>query len=333
MVASVHATDMRTGSGVVVAVALGVLQGTVEWLPVSSEGFVSVAVTALGAEPTVAVRLALFLHLGTALSAAVFYREDLWALLGATRTATGASTPDERVGGPATRTPTRRDRQTGSGADPGGLAADRRFLLVATLVSGVVGVGAYLLLEELVSALTGGTFLALVGALLVGTGLLLRATGDRRRTDGGHADGETARAGESDPGRGWVPAGDRDQPDLVDAAVVGVCQGVAVLPGVSRSGTTVGALLLRGHSGPGSLRLSFLLSIPAAVGAAGLAVVDGGGLPTVAPAQAAVALAVAAVVGYLTVDLLTRLVRRVAFWGVCVGLGLLAVGGGVVAAV
>jgi len=41
--------------------------------------------------------------------------------------------------------------------------------------------------------------------------------------------------------------------------------------------------------------------------------------------EAAVALAVAAVVGYLTVDLLTRLVRRVAFWAVCVGLGALAV--------
>ena len=282
----------------VVAVALGALQGAVEWLPVSSEGFVAVAVNALGAEPSVAVRLALFLHLGTALAATAFYREDLRAL--ATGSADGAD-------GDAT------------------LAADRRFLVVATLVSGVVGIGAYLLLEAVVSALAGGAFLALVGALLVGTGLLLRATSERRLADGGPAAVDEAPASDgSERATWWLPAGDRERPDLADAALVGVCQGVAVLPGVSRSGTTVGALLLRGHDGPRSLRLSFLLSIPAAVGAAGIAVVDGG-LPAVAPVEATVALAVAAVVGYLTVDLLTRLVRRVAFWAVCVGLGALAV--------
>ena len=281
----------------VVAAALGALQGAVEWLPVSSEGFVAVAVNALGAEPSVAVRLALFLHLGTTLAATAFYREDLRAL--ATGSADGAD-------GDAT------------------LAADRRFLVVATLVSGVVGVGAYLLLEAVVSALAGGAFLALVGALLVGTGLLLRATSERRLADGGPAAVDDELAGGSERATWWVPAGDRERPDLADAALVGVCQGVAVLPGVSRSGTTVGALLLRGHDGPRSLQLSFLLSIPAAVGAAGIAVADGG-LPAVTPVEAAVALAVAAVVGYLTVDLLTRLVRRVAFWAVCVGLGALAV--------
>lgn len=316
MIGSVYRGDMQRGSGLIVAAALGALQGTVEWLPLSSEGFVSVAVTALGSDPAVGVRLALFLHLGTAVSAAVFYRDDLRRLLGAP-SASGADTVPEDESG--TR---------------GHLRADRTFLVVATLVSGVVGIGAFLLLEELVSALTGGAFLALVGALLVGTGLLLRTTGQgRAATDGGRA-GDVSRDATGDAAREsrWVPAGDRSRPGLLDAVVVGVCQGAAVLPGVSRSGTTVGALLLRGHSGPRSLELSFLLSIPAAVGAASIAVADVGGVPSVDLAQAAVALAVTAVVGYLTVDLLTRLVHRVAFWGVCVGLGALAVVGGLGAA-
>ncbi len=299
---------MRTESGLVVAVVLGALQGTVEWLPLSSEGFVAVATTALGADPAAAVRLALFLHLGTALSATVFYRRDLGRLL-------------------------RADQRADETSTHGGERADRRFLAVATLVSGVVGIGAYLLLEEVVSALAGGTFLALVGAALVATGVLLRATSDRRRTDGGrevdHSADATRTAASESPLA--VPAGERERPDLMDAVVVGVCQGVAVLPGVSRSGTTVGALLLRGHDGPRALELSFLLSIPAAVGAAGIAVTDGG-VPAVDPLQAGVALAVAAVVGYLTVDLLTRLVRRVRLWVVCVGLGALAVAGGLGAA-
>ena len=41
------------------------------------------------------------------------------------------------------------------------------------------------------------------------------------------------------------------------------------------------------------------------------------------------ALATSAVVGYLTIGALMELVRRVAFWGVCVGLGALAILGGV----
>jgi len=115
----------------------------------------------------------------------------------------------------------------------------------------------------------------------------------------------------------------------LDAVLVGVLQGLAVLPGVSRSGTTVSALLLRGHEGEASLRLSFVLSIPAALGAGVLVVLDEG-LPTVDPGPAALALAVSAAVGYLTVGALVRLVGRVAFWQVCVGFGALAVlGGGV----
>jgi undecaprenyl-diphosphatase len=106
-------------------------------------------------------------------------------------------------------------------------------------------------------------------------------------------------------------------------------QGLALLPGVSRSGTTVSALLLRGHEAEESLRLSFLLSIPASLGAS-LRVLLESGVPAVSPAEAGLALVVSAVVGYLTVGALVALVRRVAFWAVCVGFGALAlVSGGV----
>ncbi|MDY7082244.1 MAG: UDP-diphosphatase, partial [Halobacteria archaeon] len=48
-------------------------------------------------------------------------------------------------------------------------------------------------------------------------------------------------------------------------------------------------------------------------------------LPVVA---GVIALLVSAVVGYLTIDALMRVVERIAFWGICVGLGALAVVGG-----
>ena len=253
------------------ALLVGLVQGVLEWLPVSSEGGVALVVAVLAGESAFdATQFALFLHAGTAAAALAFYRDEAVGLLEAA--------------------PSWRPRDA-FGAD----RADLTFYGVASLVSGVVGLSVY-------------AALAAVGLLLVATGLVQRAA-DR-----------------------WG-LGERATPDAVDAVVVGVCQGLALLPGVSRSGTTVSALLLRGHEGERALQLSFLLSIPASLGA-GLLVVLDDGVPTIPLAQAVLALGVSAVVGYLTVGALVALVRRVAFWSVCVGFGALAVvGGGLLVAV
>lgn len=179
---------------------------------------------------------------------------------------------------------------------------DLTFLAVATLVSGMVGIAAYATLVQLFTVLAGGAFVTLVGVLLIATGVVQRVAAAR--------------------------LGTREDPGLPDALLVGVLQGLAILPGVSRSGTTVSALLLRGYDAEAAFRLSFLLSIPAAAGAGLLVLLDG--VSTVPLDAALVALAASAVVGYLTIDVLLRIVCRVAFWAVCVGLGILAVGGGLV---
>ncbi|WP_436926303.1 undecaprenyl-diphosphate phosphatase [Halosimplex amylolyticum] len=266
------------------ALLVGLVQGVLEWLPVSSEGGVALVVAlATGETAFDATRFALFLHGGTAVAALAFYRDDAFAL--------------------AKAAPSWRPRDA-FGAD----RADLTFYGVASLVSGVVGLSLYAALSEVATELAGGAFVAAVGVLLVGTGVVQRAA-DR-----------------------WG-LGERDTPDAVDAVVVGVCQGLALLPGVSRSGTTVSALLLRGHEGERALQLSFLLSIPASLGA-GLLVVLDDGVPTIPVPQAVLALGVSAVVGYVTVGALVALVRRVAFWGVCVGFGALAIlGGGMLVAV
>lgn len=268
-------------NAVVVAVVLGFLQGILEWIPVSSEGGVALASTALsGLDPADATRLALFLHAGTAIAALGYYRTAVWELLGSARS--------------LSRRPF------------GSETADLSFLFLATAATGLTGLPAYLALDVAVSELEGGFFLAFVGGLLVLTGVVQRFAA-------------------------VLSLGERALPDWVDAVVVGGLQGLAILPGVSRSGTTVSALLLRGHAGDSALRLSFLLSIPAALGANALVVLDAG-LPSLSPTEAVVALAVSAVVGYLTVDALVRLVRRVPFWTVCVGFGGLGVAGGLLVA-
>ncbi|MBJ77450.1 MAG: bacilysin biosynthesis protein BacA [Planctomycetes bacterium] len=63
-------------------------------------------------------------------------------------------------------------------------------------------------------------------------------------------------------------------PRLSDALVLGVAQAAALFPGVSRSGSTIAAGLVRGLPTVQAARLSFLLSIPAVTGAALLEVPD-----------------------------------------------------------
>jgi undecaprenyl-diphosphatase len=53
----------------------------------------------------------------------------------------------------------------------------------------------------------------------------------------------------------------------VDATAVGVGQAVAIVPGISRSGSTIGAALALGISRDDAARFSFLLAIPALIGA------------------------------------------------------------------
>jgi undecaprenyl-diphosphatase len=261
------------------AVLIGLVQGIVEWLPISSQGNVSIVVTLVSdIDPVVAVDLALFVQLGTILSAATYYREDIATAL--------RSVPGWRP------------RRAYSPQH-----ADTTFIVLASAATGIVGIPLYLTLREAVSGLAGGLFIAVIGGLLVVTGLLQRASEAIELTL-------------------------KETPTLFDTLLVGGLQGLTILPGISRSGTTVSVMLLRGYEPPASLRLSFLLSIPASLGAAILVVLTGGGLPGISPLAALVALATSAVVGYVTIDALMRVVERVAFWLVCLGLGGLAVVGG-----
>jgi undecaprenyl-diphosphatase len=54
----------------------------------------------------------------------------------------------------------------------------------------------------------------------------------------------------------------------VDSLLVGIAQGLAIIPGISRSGATISAGLLRQVDRQKAFRFSFLLSIPAVIGAA-----------------------------------------------------------------
>ena len=61
---------------------------------------------------------------------------------------------------------------------------------------------------------------------------------------------------------------------FVQAIIIGICQGLAVLPGISRSGATISSGLCLGLEREYAARYSFLLSIPAVLGAGVLQIKD-----------------------------------------------------------
>lgn len=100
--------------------------------------------------------------------------------------------------------------------------------------------------------------------------------------------------------------------DYKRSVLVGIAQGIAIIPGMSRSGLTIGSGLLAGVKREAAVRFSFLLSIPAVLGAlafeAGdLALTAGYAFPMAA------GFIVSVLVGYVFLRLLIRLVMQKRF--------------------
>lgn len=116
-----------------------------------------------------------------------------------------------------------------------------------------------------------------------------------------------------------------------DALIIGVCQAVAVIPGLSRSGTTITAGLATGLDRQFAVKFSFLISIPAILGANVLSLVnvikDGGVNLAMLPIYL-VGMVVAGVSGYFSISLVRRIAQKGKFGGFayyCWAVGVIAI--------
>lgn len=99
---------------------------------------------------------------------------------------------------------------------------------------------------------------------------------------------------------------------LWQVLIIGLVQGFAIIPGISRSGSTIACALLLGFDRELAARYSFLLSVPAVLGAVGIVgvrVLDGG-LSGIGIVPLVVGFTIAAAVGVGALALLIPLVRR-----------------------
>lgn len=268
------------------AIILAVVQGATEFLPISSSGHLMLAERFFGfQEPN--ILMSLVLHFGTLLAVMYFYRRDLFQLLGGVGVAL------------------RKGVQTGSiGAFQEEEGARLAVLLILAMIpTGVLGILLYPYVST--SALEDTTYVPhiILGSLII-TGFLLfsaRFFRDEKIRD---------RSG------GWTVWN-------ISPAValgIGVAQGMAVLPGFSRSGLTIVAALWLWVYREKAARFSFLLSIPAVFGALCLEILKsigeaGGAAITVVDLGIYVsAAAVAGIVGYLSILWLVKMLEKAKFW-------------------
>ncbi|MCD8365111.1 MAG: undecaprenyl-diphosphate phosphatase [Clostridiales bacterium] len=132
----------------------------------------------------------------------------------------------------------------------------------------------------------------------------------------------------------FIPDGHKKPKDATwtNAFVIGICQGIATLPGISRSGTTITACVACGFDRRFAVKYSFILSIPAILGAMVLELKDVGSM-SVTASEAGIYVAgmlVAALVGYICIKTMLVIVRnkKFRFFAVyCLAVGVLAIGG------
>ena len=98
-----------------------------------------------------------------------------------------------------------------------------------------------------------------------------------------------------------------------DALLVGCAQAVGTLPGISRAGSTISAGMLCGFDRTFAVRFSFLLSLPAVLGANILEIADAvkaGGVDVSKLPMYLVGMVVAGVVGYFAIRLVNLLANK-----------------------
>lgn len=264
-------------------VILGVVQGVSEWLPISSKTQVIFASNFLfGLTFTEGYALGLFLEAGTFIAAVFYFRREVWGVLRAI---------------------------VGHGDEESQLLL--KYLVVVTIITGILGVVIYRTVSESVSGPVLGVPMIALGCVLIGDGILILFAKGR-----------------------FIPSKGLRDLSLRDLVIIGIAQGIAAFPGVSRSGITVSAMLLLGINPRDSFKLSFLALIPASIGAAGVTVALSPdqislAVNTIGSTAILVAIVVAIFVGLASIRILLRAAgsRRVAL--LAIALGVLAILSGI----
>jgi undecaprenyl-diphosphatase len=261
-------------------IIIGFLQGIVEWLPVSSQGSVVFYISNNFLEIPLEISLdySIFLHIGTLLAAMVYFRKELRSIFSIENIKLFLSYNFKIF---KVEEKNRTDD-----------FLMLRFLFFSVATTFLIAVPVYFFIRERFSLMAASSINLMIGVLLFVTGFLILFSG-RKITK-------------------------RYDLSIKNSILLGVAQGFAIIPGLSRSGLTTSFLLFRGFSPEKAFRTSFLLSVPTMIiGEAGFLFLKGA---TFSP-YALLSLLFSFVIGYLTIGLLLKVAKRINFSYFCFVIG------------
>ena len=181
-----------------------------------------------------------------------------------------------------------------------------KFLFYSTLFTALIGFPLYKAFKMLASSFNAEAINGIIGVALILTGIILKKTRETplERLEKGLKK-------------------EKDEVTIFDAIVAGIAQGISVVPGISRSGMTIGSLLLLGVKQEKAVEFSFLMAVPAILGALFLE------FPEVSRSSEDISLPLisifsAFIASLLMIDVMLKIAKRLNFSKFCIFFGFIA---------
>ncbi|MDE7304210.1 MAG: undecaprenyl-diphosphate phosphatase [Oscillospiraceae bacterium] len=258
---------------IIEAILQGILQGLTEFLPVSSSGHLSLFQHFTGLDGESAVTMTIVFHLGTLAAVFIAFWDKIKKLIVEAFRMLG----DIFTGKFKWKT----------------MNPERRMIMM--IIVSILPLFVFYIFKDFFERLSSDSDIIIEGIAFLYTSALLFLSGKCRRDGGAHY------AAKKTAGETTVPA----------ALTIGVFQGIALVPGISRSGSTISAALFTGMKREDAVEYSFILGIP---------VILAGAVVKLGEASAAelsanlvpllVGFVVSAVAGYFAIRLIKMLVTN-----------------------
>ncbi len=274
------------------SILMGIIQGATEFLPVSSSGHLAIFKNIFNVNTDTGILFDIMLHFGTLVAIFIVYYKDIWELICEGCAIVGTACGN--VGRFLTKKETKQVITT----------PYRRFVMLIIL-STLVTMCVALPFDDAIER--AGDTLLVPGICLVITSMVLFLA-DKIKP--GDKKAETA--------------------TYKNSLLVGLAQGAATLPGISRSGSTITAGLACGFERSFAVKYSFIMSIPTILGACILELDDLAGAVSSGAEimNYAIGTVVAGVVGFICIKLMLKVVSANKFKGFsiyCFIVGILSV--------
>ena len=218
------------------SVFLGIIQGITEFLPVSSSGHLSILRNLFGIQTDGGLLFDVMVHLGTVIAICVVFRRDVLRMIGETIRMVSDIWANGSV---LIHNKKEKDARRYKKILHNNYRRFVVMVLCATIPTAVIGYAA----RDLVTLASDSLLAPGIGLILTAVFLIIADVSENGKK---------------------IPK----DISFTNSFLVGIAQGISTLPGLSRSGTTIAACLISGYDKRFAVKYSFIMAIPAILGAA-----------------------------------------------------------------